>query len=184
MILWHKKIEHPPGFVEKLEKQIVSQHDSKNYFTTYVDGLHKNEPILDEELDNHIKDFYREVVTEMMKDVGIHGYLDYETKDGDLRESYWVQMYNSETDSHFIHDHHGCGAFISWVHVLKALPTQKKAFFFANSRGQKLYPTHQSTSEMFAFPSWALHGVEQVTDVGVNRIIIAGNVYFKKQKPW
>ena len=48
MILWHKKIEHPPGFVEKLEEQIVSQHDSKNYFTTYVDGLHKNDPILDE----------------------------------------------------------------------------------------------------------------------------------------
>ena len=126
MILWHKKVEHPPGFVEKLEKQIISQHDSKSYFTTYIDGRHKNDPILDEELDNHIKDFYREVVTEMMKDVGIHGYLDYETKDGNLRDSYWVQMYNSETDSHFIHDHHGCGAFISWVQVLKALQHRRK----------------------------------------------------------
>ena len=54
MILWQNKIEHPPGFVEKLEKQIISQHDSKSYFTTYIDGLHKNDPILDEDLDNHI----------------------------------------------------------------------------------------------------------------------------------
>ena len=182
MILWQNKIEHPPGFVEKLEKQIISQHDSKSYFTTYTDKRFKSDPILDEELDNYIKEFYRGVVTEMMKDVGIHGNLQYSIKDGSLQDAVWVQMYNSETSSHSIHDHHGGGAFISWVHVLKALPTQKKAFFFINSRGDKLYPTCQSTSQMFAFPSWALHGVEKVTDVGVNRIIVAGNIYLKTKQ--
>ena len=182
MILWQNKIEHPPGFVEKLEKQIISQHDSKSYFTTYTDKRFKSDPILDEELDNHIGEFYHDVVTEMMKDIGIHGNLQYSIEDGSLGESMWIQMYNSETSSHSIHDHHGGGAFISWVHVLKALPTQKKAFFFINSRGDKLYPTCQSTSQMFAFPSWALHGVEKVTDVGVNRIIVAGNIYLKTKQ--
>jgi len=174
MILWHKTINHPTGFVEKLEKQIVSQHKSKNYFTTYNDNTVKNDPILDESIDNHIENFYNDVVIEMMKDIGIHGFLEYYEKKG----SRWVQMYNSDTDSHGVHDHHGFGAFVSWVHVLKASPRQKP-FFFINSRGEKLHPLCQNTSDIFAFPSWALHGVDKVIESGVNRIIVAGNVHLK-----
>lgn len=177
MILWHKTIDHPPGFVEKLEKQIVSQHNSKSYFTTYSDSHVTNDPILDEEIETYIKDFYKNAVVEMMKDIGIHGALHYKMKN----DAWWVQMYNSDTDSHGVHDHHGYGSFVSWVHVLKAVPGQKP-FFFINSRAEKLYPLCQDTSHMFAFPSWALHGAEPIKNPGVNRIIVAGNVHFSKSK--
>lgn len=173
MILWHKIAHHPSDFVERLEQQIISQHNSSRYFTTYNDDTRKNDPLLDADLIDHIENFYPFIVQEMLKDVGIFGHLDYTFKRDDV---YWVQMYNENTTAHTLHNHHGSGAFLSWVHVVKALPTQK-TFFFANSRGQKMYPPHQDTSDIFAFPSWALHGVDKVIESGVNRIIIAGNVH-------
>ena len=33
---------------------------------------------------------------------------------------------------------------------------------------------------MIAFPSWALHGVDEVKQKNFNRIIVAGNIWFNK----
>ena len=33
---------------------------------------------------------------------------------------------------------------------------------------------------MIAFPSWALHGVDEVKEKNFDRIIVAGNIWFNK----
>lgn len=174
MILWTENIHHSEDFVQRLEESILKNHqDDRFFFTTYNDkDCFGNS--LDEELGKYIRSFYMKQTKEMMKNVGVHGYLNYKVEPNSI----WVQMNNKSTDSHRIHDHHGEGAFISWVHVIKALPDQPRSFFFINSRGQKLYPK-QETGDIFCFPSWALHGVEKA-QVDGNRIVVAGNVSFNR----
>jgi hypothetical protein len=176
MILWSQQILHKESFVNRLESEILSNFKSdSNFYSTYSDWDHPPD-LISEELSKEVFSFYKDKSVEMMKDVGIDGYIKYKVKPYDI----WVQMNNQHTDSHPVHDHHGQGSFVSWVHVVKALPDQLESFYFVNSSGDKTYPP-QETGRMFAFPSWALHGVEPAEREG-NRIIVAGNVSFDRSK--
>lgn len=166
MIIWSENTKPEKDFLPDLESFIVANHKSKDhYFTTY----HYNEG-LDKNLKELLGSFYKDQIKSMMIDLGVHGFVSYRT-------SYWVQMYNSNTTAHNIHTHFGEDSYISWVHILNS--PKQKCFFFVNSNGEKTYPEKQSNYDMFAFPSWALHGVDPVEEKDVNRIIVAGNIYFK-----
>lgn len=157
------------GYVDQLKKFIIPLHHNKtNYFTTYgnTDG-----PVLtNSTIGNYIQQFYKKHIDQMAIELGILGHLSFKT-------SFWCQLYNSNTTSHVLHSHYGEGSSISWVHVLNA-PSQK-CFYFVDSLGNKIYPEKQSNFDLFAFPSWALHGVDPVEEPGIDRIIIAGNIYLR-----
>jgi len=173
MILWTENIQHSEDFIQRLEENILENYpDDGIFFTTYNDEDCIGQT-LDKDLTNFLAQYYVKQSKEMMKGVGVHGYLNYKL------DSFWVQMNSKSTNSHRIHDHYG-EATISWVHVIKALPDQPDSFFFINSHGQKLYPK-QEDGDIFCFPSWALHGVEKA-HVDGNRIVVAGNIIFNRDK--
>ena len=121
MILWKNK-----DFVQRLEESILKNHqDDRFFFTTYNDkDCFGNS--LDEE-QKYIRSFYMKQTKEMMKNVGVHGYLNYKVEPNSI----WVQM-NNKSDPR-IHDHHG-------EDLMTITSDQPRSFFFINSRGQKLYP--------------------------------------------
>ena len=108
----------------------------------------------------------------MMKDLGIFGQWIYDIE-------YWTQMYYEGSTSHVSHSHFGTGAQVSWVHVIDA-PEDQDCFHFIDSKCNKIYPKNQRSDTLFAFPSWAVHGVDSLK-VNYDRIIVAGNVIFKTQ---
>jgi len=171
MIFWRSNLK--ADFVERLAEFIANNSmvnkpyiGKTKYWSSYYAG-----GIEDESLAKEADLFYAEQCVRMTKDMGVHGFMPYE-------QQYWFQAYNNETTSHNIHTHFGKGALISWVHILKA--TDKKCFFFVDSYGERHYP-EQEENDIFAFPSWAMHGVEPVEEDNVTRIIAAGNIILKKK---
>ena len=115
--------------------------------------------------------FYDECVECMTKDLGVYHKSKY-------TYTMWIQMSNSDTNSHSIHSHFQGFEQISWVHFIN-VPDQP-CFYLCNSRDQKIYPSMQKTGDIIAFPSWVLHGVDEVKEKNFDRIIVAGNIWFDK----
>ena len=170
MILWSRYLPWDDSQVEQLEQEILKSRGGKLegvFYTTY------SAPVPSE-----LSGYYNRLMEEMILDLGLDFW------DGKLH--YWIQAYNSETDSHQEHDHFQVDSnimcLVSWVHVIKDVPGEKEVFYFTNHRGQKRYPQPQTAGYMFAFPSWAGHGVEKIITPGVNRIVAAGNIGFPPQE--
>jgi hypothetical protein len=158
MILWNHHDKLSDDIVVKI-KNIAQNNFQENQilYTTY-------ESTTPHEL---LSDYYALIQEKMMKDL----YLFHRTK---YYWSLWVQMYNDKTNGHPEHDHFGGNNIISWVHFIQT--SNQKCFYFVGLDGNKIYPNHQSSGDIIAFPSWSLHGVDKVTENNFDRIIVAGNI--------
>ena len=128
------------------------------FFTSYLDEEFKVEGLMD---------FYADIVKEMMLNLGIYNRSKYEFQ-------LWTQRYNSDTESHWPHEHFGGCEIISFNHIVDA--TTKKCFYFLDDEDNKIYPGEQDSGHFFAWPPWRVHGADKVTEPNVNRLIVAGNV--------
>ncbi len=186
MLLWAKHKPLPEEVVNDIESTILTDCGGTlkyGFFTTYC---REDRRIFSEERNKFLDTFYSDAITEMIKDMGINFGPRLQRGDSNSLDDYWVQMYNSQTTTHDVHDHFElCSEFhclVSWVHVVKNIPDDLTSFYFKNHRGEKLCPVEQDTGMMFAFPSWARHGVQKIKVPDHNRIIIAGNIVYPTQK--
>ena len=107
------------------------------------------------------------MIEDMMKDLGMFKRSQYDF-------SLWCQMYNSNTDSHPLHAHYTSNEIISFTHIIDA--TKQSCFYFIDDDDNKIYPPHQNSGDVFAFPPWRLHAVDKVKEKDVDRLIVAGNI--------
>ena len=169
MIIWTKNERLPSDLYHEVTKIIKLNHKYKEeYYTTYFVGSKKEKQL---SFFKSLMPFYDECVECMTKDLGVYHKSKY-------TYTMWMQMSNSDTNSHAIHSHFQGFEQISWVHFIN-VPDQP-CFYFYNSRDQKIYPPMQKTGDIIAFPSWALHGVDEVKEKNFDRIIVAGNIWFDK----
>ena len=130
------------------------------YFTTYSDST-ATSPLVE-----YLLPFYGEIIRDMMGDLGMYKRCAY-------KYSLWVQMYNSTTTTHDVHEHYRYGEIISWVHFIQT--PRQKCFYFLNDREEKIYPK-QNSGDIIAWPPWLLHGVDLVRRNNFDRIIASGNI--------
>ena len=159
MLIWSSnKVDR--DFRDKLISVIEEVYtDRKEFFSSYdIDGEYFSELLLP---------YYGEVIKEMMQDLGMYKRSTYDY-------NVWVQMYNSNTNSHPPHQHYEDNEIISFNHIIDASP--EKCFYFLNDDDEKIYPGEQKSGDIFAWPSWLMHGVDKPTS---HRLIVAGNVLLK-----
>ena len=104
-----------------------------------------------------------------MKDLGMF-------KRSTYYRNLWVQMYNSETDTHTAHSHFGGTEIISFTHIINC--SEQKCFYFLGKDDRKIYPD-QRVGDILAWPSWLMHGVDKVKDPSINRLVVSGNIALK-----
>ena len=168
MIIWTKNQRLPSDLYHKVTETIKLNHkDKEKYYTTYFLSVEDCQLSFFKSL----IPFYNECIKDMTMDLGVYHKSKYTYE-------MWMQMSNSDTDSHSIHSHFQGYEQISWVHFIN-VPDQQ-CFYFYNSREEKIYPPIQKTGDMIAFPSWALHGVDEVKEKNFDRIIVAGDIWFNK----
>ena len=78
------------------------------------------------------------------------------------------------TINHEPHQHFTGSEIISFNHIIDASP--EKCFYFLNDDGDKIYPGEQNSGDIFAWPPWRIHGVENAK---THRLIIAGNIMLR-----
>ena len=166
MIIWRKNKKLPQELMNRTKSSIEENHIIKSkYFTTYSYTALQDGNV-DSALVKYLLPFYRETIRDMMVDLGMHKRCGYEY-------SLWVQMYNSNTTTHDVHQHYGHGEIISWVHFIQT--PRQKCFYFLNDRNEKIYPK-QNSGDIIAWPPWLLHGVDPVRRKNFDRIIASGNI--------
>ena len=164
MIIWRTNQSLSDGLYSEMIESIESNHENKKeFFTTFYD---KNN--LD--VFNNLVPFYGKIISNMMTDLGLEHISRYQY-------TVWMQMSNSSTTSHKPHAHFTGLESISWVHFAN-VPSQK-CFYFKDSNSNKTYPD-QNTGDFIAWPSWGIHGVDQVKQINFDRIICAGNIVLQE----
>ena len=162
MIIWRTNQSLSDGLYTEMLESIQSNHKNKNkFYTTFYD-----ENNLD--IFGKLVPFYGNIISNMMTDLGLQHISRYQY-------TVWMQMNNSNTDSHNPHSHFVGMESISWVHFVNV--SDQKCFYFQDSNNNKTYPD-QSTGDFIAWPSWAVHGVDKLDHDNFNRIICAGNIHF------
>ena len=89
--------------------------------------------------------------------------------------SIWGQLYKKDLGAIIdVHNHYSgdTSALISWVHFIK-VPKQKCFYFQYNDK--KVYPETQNDSDIIFYPSYAMHGVDKMTE-GDERFVVVGNI--------
>ena len=166
MFIWSDNIKFPQILHDEVIKRVHQNYNNKEkYFSSFHESGQKFADIL--------VPYYGNLVKEMMKDLGLYSRTKY-------LYNVWVQMYNSKTTSHAPHEHFSGKEIISFTHIIDASP--KKCFYFLNDNGDKIYPEHQESGDIFAWPPWRRHGVDKVQEPNVNRLIIAGNISIKSYR--
>jgi hypothetical protein len=151
----------PQNQINEIKQKIRNKKYSYNeIYTTYFSKDFSDFKFLE--------NFYLPVIQGTLQDYGLIGRCKCEA-------NFWIQMYNSETKGHDVHDHFGGSQIISWVHFVSA--PEEKCFYFVDSFGNKNYPENQSSGDFIFFPPWRSHGVDAVKSKNFDRIIIAGNVH-------
>lgn len=148
--------------LEKIKNKIKENHFIENEFYTSYTELSNNYEF--------IKPFYSDVVENIIKKLGLYHISQYDWE-------YWIQMYNSNTDSHTIHNHFSGSEIISWVHFVKT--TGQKCFYFNGENKTKFYPEDQNDNDLIVFPSYLFHGVDPIIQKNKNRIVVAGNIFLR-----
>ena len=69
---------------------------------------------------------------------------------------------------------------ISWVHFVDVPDT--KLFYFQVG-DKKIYPKCQKTGDIILYPSYAMHGVDMMTE-GKDRFVVVGNIVKLNQNRW
>ena len=162
MIIWRTNQSLSDGLYTEMLESIQSNHKNKNKFYTtfyYENNL---------DIFGKLVPFYGNIISNMMTDLGLQHISRYQY-------TVWMQMNNSNTDSHNPHSHFVGMESISWVHFVNV--SDQKCFYFQDSNNNKTYPD-QSTGDFIAWPSWAVHGVDKLDHDNFNRIICAGNIHF------
>ena len=150
----------PESLKSIIFKRIEKEHtDKKKFYTSF------NLPTFSDIVDP----FYESIIDDMMKDLGMF-------KRSTYYYNLWVQMYNSETDTHTPHSHFGGTEIISFTHIINC--SEQKCFYFLGDNDSKTYPD-QKSGDIMAWPSWLMHGVDKVEDPSINRLVVSGNIALK-----
>ena len=184
MLLWAKYKPLPQETVDRLESIALSRCGGELEGPYYSSFNSKDS-------DPYFDYFYGKAIDEMLADMGVNFGPRLKSDRAGLvsvdcqYDDFWMQMYNSKTSTHGLHDHWEFRddrmCLISWVHVIKNIPDDLTSFYFSNHKNERLCPVEQDTGWMFAFPSWAAHGVQNIKVPDCNRIIMAGNIGFPTQ---
>tara|TARA_B100001094_G_C17884150_1_gene648345 strand:- start:182 stop:688 length:507 start_codon:yes stop_codon:yes gene_type:complete len=160
MLIWSNNIklseELKTGILNRIQETLK---DNKEFYTSFSINS----------VGQFISPYYSKVIENMMKDLGMYNNTTYVY-------NLWVQMYNSETTTHGPHSHYGMNGneIISFTHIIDA--SKNKCFYFLDDYDNKIYPDNQESGDIFAWPSWLMHGVDKVKEPNFNRLIVAGNV--------
>ena len=166
MIIWSANKEINEDVKSNLIEMIKDNHNEKEeYYTSFGNNS--------DEIENLLDVFYKSLIKNMMIDLGMW-------KRSEYNYHFWVQMYNSETTTHFSHDHFSGNEIISFNHIIDA--SKQKCFYFLNDYDDKTYPNNQQSGDFFAWPSWLTHGVDKLKEPNINRLIVAGNVMLKNYR--
>ena len=164
MLIWSDNIELPQNIHDGINDIIEKNHTNKeNYYTSFHEDSSDFSDIL--------VPYYGKVIERMMKDLGIFKISRYQY-------NVWVQMYNSKTTTHPPHAHLSGGEIISFNHIINA--SKNKCFYFLNDDNNKTYPGEQKSGDIFAWPPWIIHGVDNVKEDNIDRLIVAGNISLRK----
>jgi hypothetical protein len=115
-----------------------------------------------------LENFYLDIIEKLLAEFGLLGR-------SACKLNYWIQMYNSDTMGHTVHDHFEGNQIISWIHFVST-PVEK-CFYFLDSFGNKRYPENQFSGDFLFFSPWMMHGVDKVKNKNIDRIIVAGNIH-------
>ena len=177
MFIWEKNILMPDELHERLIDAIGMK--KSHYITTNGSGGLTNATYENVQNDfftsyddddfevNGLYQFYRQIIDEMMRKLGMYERCIYQYE-------LWTQRYSENTTSHWPHEHFGGCEIISFNHIIDA--TEKKCFYFQDDDENKIYPGKQDSGHFFAWPPWRVHGADKVTEPNVNRLIVAGNI--------
>tara|TARA_B000000557_G_scaffold82127_1_gene65823 strand:+ start:119 stop:631 length:513 start_codon:yes stop_codon:yes gene_type:complete len=162
MLIWNDNIKLPEELKTGIFNRIQETYFNKKRFYT-------SHTVAGDKFAHLLVPFYSKIIEGMMKDLGLY-------KNTTYGFNLWVQMYNSETTTHEPHSHYAVGdtTIISFTHIIN--PSKNKCFYFLDDHGDKMYPDHQESGDIFAWPSWLIHGVDHVQEPNLNRLIVAGNV--------
>ena len=106
MIIWKGNISIPDSLKSLIFKRIEDNHiDKKKFYTSYLGGFGSTT------FSDILVPYYGDIIDGIMKDLGMY-------KRSRYYYNLWVQMYNSETDTHGAHSHFGGTEIISFTHVL------------------------------------------------------------------
>ena len=160
MIIWKQNKIIPESLRSIIIKRIEKEHnDKEKFYTSYNSST----------FSDIIDPYYEEITDEIMKDLGMFTRSTY-------YRNLWVQMYNSETDTHTAHSHFGGTEIISFTHIINC--SEQKCFYFLGKDDRKIYPDQRS-GDILAWPSWLMHGVDKVKDPSINRLVVSGNIALK-----
>ncbi len=162
MLIWESNYQMPSGLKKSIKERIEEDYSDRDRFYSSFQSGDKFQDLL--------VPYYSKVVKDMMSDLGMYKRSKYDF-------SLWVQMYNTNTDSHPLHAHFTSNEIISFTHIIDA--TKQRCFHFIDDEDNRLYPLHQSDGDIFAFPPWRLHGVDPIEDEEVDRLIVAGNIMLR-----
>ena len=185
MIIWHEKFEHSQQVVEHLIEKYSDEkflkgdpphHEWGQHYTGYhlnpnkwlnnMFGASLGGVFVDQEMIN----LYVPKLKSVMK---MFGLLDRTSMYS--YTSIWGQLYKKDLGAIIdVHNHYSgdTRALISWVHFIK-VPKQKCFYFQYNDK--KVYPETQNDSDIIFYPSYAMHGVDKMTE-GDERFVVVGNI--------
>ena len=164
MIIWKRNIDVPESLKSLIFKRIEDNHiDKKKFYTSYLGGFGSTT------FSDILVPYYGDIIDGIMKDLGMF-------KRSRYYYNLWVQMYNSKTDTHSAHSHFGGTEIISFTHILNC--SEQKCFYFLDNDDNKIYPD-QKQGDILAWPAWLMHGVDNVKDESLNRLVISGNIALK-----
>ena len=159
MLIWNSNYIMPSDLKKEIKDVIENDHLDKSKFYSSFNS--------DDKFSKLLVPYYSKMIEDMMKDLGMFKRSQYDF-------SLWCQMYNSNTDSHPLHAHYTSNEIISFTHIIDA--TKQSCFYFIDDDNNKIYPPHQNSGDVFAFPPWRLHAVDKVKEKDVDRLIVAGNI--------
>ena len=160
MIIWKQNRIIPESLRSIIFRRIEKEHnDKEKFYTSYNSSA----------FSDIIDPYYEEIIDEIMKDLGMFKRSTYYC-------NLWVQMYNSETDTHTAHSHFGGTEIISFTHIINC--SEQKCFYFLGKDDRKIYPD-QKNGDIMAWPSWFMQGIDKVEDPSINRLVVSGNIALK-----
>ena len=160
MLIWNANKKIPENIHKELVDRIEKNYSNREeYFTSFNNSEGKFKDIL--------VPYYQDIMEQMMRNLGLW-------KKATYSYNVWTQMYNSQTTTHAPHSHFAGNVIISFTHIINA--SKEKCFYFLDDDNNKIYPSPQQSGDIFAWPSWSIHGVDKVQEPNVNRLIVAGNV--------
>ena len=160
MLIWKENKIIPKFLKSTILERIEENHiDKKKFYTSFTTDE-------GEKYSDLLVPYYESLIDQIMKDLGMF-------KRSRYYYNIWVQMYNSETDTHGPHSHFGGNEIISFTHIVQS--SEQKCFYFLDNDDKKIYPD-QKSGDILAWPSWLMHGVDMVKEDNINRLVVSGNI--------